>query len=387
MRYNFDEEIDRHGTNSRKWEDMREMFGRNDLFPMWIADMDFRTPPEIVEAIKKRADHGIFGYTFRPESFYDSIIKWMKTRHGIDVEREWIVDGAGVVSTLTVAVLSYTNPGDEIIVQPPVYYPFFRIIQNNGRIIVNNPLKLENRKYTMDFEDLERKITKRTKMLILCSPHNPVGRVWKMEELEMLGKICQKHGIIIASDEIHSDFVYSPNVHTSILSTSFKDSTLTFIAPNKTFNLAGIPSSVVIIPNKRIRDRFAVTSENFELETSNIFSIVATETAYTYGSEWLDELLIYLKGNFDLVETFLKERIPQARLITPEGTYLGWIDFRNLGLSDGELYNLITERAKVALDDGNLFGIGGSGFQRMNVAMPRNMLLKGLERLEKALRR
>ncbi|HEU24533.1 MAG TPA: putative C-S lyase [Mesoaciditoga lauensis] len=387
MRYNFDEEIDRHGTNSRKWEGMQEMFGRNDLFPMWIADMDFKTPPEIIDAIKKRADHGIFGYTFRPESFYDSIIKWMKGRHGIDVKREWIVDGAGVVSTLTMAVLSYTNPGDEIIVQPPVYYPFFRIIQNNGRIIVNNPLKLKDERYTMDFEDLEHKITKRTKMLILCSPHNPVGRVWKREELETLGEICERHGIIIASDEIHSDFVYSPNVHTSMLLTDFKELALTFIAPNKTFNLAGIPSSVVIIPDKKIRDRFLIASENFELETSNIFSIVATETAYTYGAQWLDELLIYLKGNFDLVKAFFEEKIPQVRLINPEGTYLGWIDFRNLGLSDGELYNLITERAGVALDDGNLFGIGGSGFQRMNVATPRHLLLKGLERLENALRR
>ncbi|BBJ28604.1 MalY/PatB family protein [Athalassotoga saccharophila] len=387
MRYNFDEEIDRHGTNSRKWEGMQEMFGRNDLFPMWIADMDFKTPPEIIEAIKKRADHGIFGYTFRPESFYDSIIKWMKTRHNVDVKKEWIVDGAGVVSTLTIAVLSYTNPGDEIIVQPPVYYPFFRIIQNNGRVIVNNPLRFENGRYTMNFEDLLRKITKRTRMLILCSPHNPVGRVWKSEEIETLGKICQRHDIIVASDEIHSDFVYSPNVHTSVLSTSFKESTLAFIAPNKTFNLAGIPSSVVIIPDKRMRDRFLITSENFELETSNIFSIVATEAAYTYGAEWLDELLTYLKGNFDLVRSFLKENIPQAKLVNPEGTYLGWIDFRGLGLSDGELYNLITEKAGIALDDGNLFGIGGSGFQRMNVAMPRNMLLKGLKKLEESLRR
>lgn len=387
MRYDFDEEIDRHGTNSRKWEGMQEMFDRNDLFPMWIADMDFKVPNQIVEAIKKRADHGIFGYTFRPESFYESVIEWIKSRHKIDVKREWMVDGSGVVSTLTVAILSYTNPGDEIIVQPPVYYPFFRIAQNNGRIIVNNPLKLVDGKYFMDFEDLENKITKRTKMLILCNPHNPVGRVWKSEELKKLGEICIRHNVLIASDEIHSDFVYKPNVHIPIFSTEFKDITLTFMSPNKTFNLAGIPSSVVIIPEKKFRDQFSVTLENLELETSNIFSMIATEAAYTYGASWLDELLEYLKGNFDFVRSFLNERIPQVKLIEPEGTYLGWLDFRAFGLSDKELYSLITEKAKVALDRGTLFGMGGSGFQRMNIAMPRTLLLKGLERLECAMRR
>jgi cystathionine beta-lyase len=384
-RYNFDEIIDRHGTNSVKWEGMTKMFGREELFPMWVADMDFKVPQEIVEAIKMRAEQGIFGYTFRPENFYNSIIGWMARRHNLDIKREWIVDGAGVVSALTIAVLAYTKPGDEIIVQPPVYYPFFRIIKNNGRIIVNNPLKFENKRYSMDFEDLRKKITSRTKMVILCNPHNPVGRVWNHQEIGELLDICDKNDLILASDEIHSDFVYEPNTHTSVLSFYSKANTVTFLAPNKTFNLAGIPSSIVVIPDKRLRDEFEITLENLDVETSNIFSIVATQAAYTYGDEWFDALLEYLTGNLKFLESFLDKEMPKVELIKPEGTYLAWLDFRRFGLSDENLSNLIIKKAHLALDDGNLFGIGGSGFQRMNIAMPRELLLTGLEKLKNAL--
>ncbi len=380
-RYNFDEKIDRHGTNSVKWEGMTKMFGREGLFPMWVADMDFKVPQEVINAIKARADHGIFGYTFRSENFYNSIIGWMKRRHNLDIKREWIVDGAGVVSAITIAVLAYTNPGDEIIVQPPVYYPFFRVVKNNGRIIVNNPLRFENGRYLMDFEDLKRKISRRTKMMILCNPHNPVGRVWTHDELETLLKICNDNDLILASDEIHSDFIYAPNIHTSILSLDSNRNTLTFLAPNKTFNLAGIPSSVVVIPEKRLRDEFQTMVENLDIETSNIFSMVATQAAYTYGDKWFDALLEYLTENLNFLESFIEEHIPKVNLIKPEGTYLAWLDFRKIGLSDEDISRLIIDKANLALDDGNLFGIGGSGFQRMNIAMPRELLLAGLKKL------
>ncbi len=383
-RYNFDEQIDRHGTNSVKWEGMTKMFGREGLFPMWVADMDFKVPDEIIEAIKVRADQGIFGYTFRPESFYTSIIGWMKRRHDLDIKREWIVDGAGVVSGLVMAVLTYTKPGDEIIVQPPVYYPFFRVIRNNGRIIVNNPLKFENKKYTMDFEDLEKKISQRTKMVILCNPHNPVGRVWSRDELEKLVQICKDNDLILVSDEIHSDFVYAPHVHTSVLSLNYNENTVTFLAPNKTFNIAGIPSSIVVIPDKRLRNDFQMMLENMDVETSNIFSIVAAQAAYTYGDDWFDALLEYLAGNLEFLESFLKSEMPKVDLVKPEGTYLAWLDFRKLGFSDEELSRILINKANLALDDGNLFGIGGSGFQRMNIAMPRKLLMTGLEKLKNA---
>ncbi len=383
-RYNFDEQIDRHGTNSVKWEGMTKMFGREGLFPMWVADMDFKVPDEIIEAIKVRADQGIFGYTFRPESFYTSIIGWMKRRHDLDIKREWIVDGAGVVSGLVMAVLTYTKPGDEIIVQPPVYYPFFRVIRNNGRIIVNNPLKFENKKYTMDFEDLEKKISQRTKMVILCNPHNPVGRVWSRDELEKLVQICKDNDLILVSDEIHSDFVYDPYVHTSVLSLNYNENTVTFLAPNKTFNIAGIPSSIVVIPDKRLRNDFQMMIENMDVETSNIFSIVAAQAAYTYGDDWFDALLEYLAGNLEFLESFLKSEMPKVDLVKPEGTYLAWLDFRKLGFSDEELSRILINKANLALDDGNLFGIGGSGFQRMNIAMPRKLLMTGLEKLKNA---
>ncbi|MGC9218805.1 MAG: MalY/PatB family protein, partial [Athalassotoga sp.] len=317
--------------------------------------------------------------------FYNSIIGWMARRHDLDIKREWIIDGAGVVSALTIAVLAYTKPGDEIIVQPPVYYPFFRIIKNNGRIIVNNPLKFENKRYSMDFEDLRKKITNRTKMVILCNPHNPVGRVWNRQEIGELLNICDKNDLILASDEIHSDFVYEPNKHTSVLSFASKANTVTFLAPNKTFNLAGIPSSIVVIPDKRLRDEFEVTLENLDVETSNIFSIVATQAAYTYGDEWFDALLEYLTGNLKFLESFLDREMPKVDLVKPEGTYLAWLDFRRFGLSDENLSSLIIKKAHLALDDGNLFGIGGSGFQRMNIAMPRELLLTGLEKLKNAL--
>ncbi len=383
-RYNFDEQIDRYGTNSVKWEGMTKMFGREGLFPMWVADMDFKVPDEIIEAIKVRADQGIFGYTFRPESFYTSIIGWMKRRHDLDIKREWIVDGAGVVSGLVMAVLTYTKPGDEIIVQPPVYYPFFRVIRNNGRIIVNNPLKFENKKYTMDFEDLEKKISQRTKMVILCNPHNPVGRVWSRDELEKLVQICKDNDLILVSDEIHSDFVYDPYVHTSVLSLNYNENTVTFLAPNKTFNIAGIPSSIVVIPDKRLRNDFQMMIENMDVETSNIFSIVAAQAAYTYGDDWFDALLEYLAGNLEFLESFLKSEMPKVDLVKPEGTYLAWLDFRKLGFSDEELSRILINKANLALDDGNLFGIGGSGFQRMNIAMPRKLLMTGLEKLKNA---
>uniref|UniRef100_A0A7V3VT14 cysteine-S-conjugate beta-lyase n=1 Tax=Mesoaciditoga lauensis TaxID=1495039 RepID=A0A7V3VT14_9BACT len=384
MEYNFDEYVDRHGTNSRKWERMEELFGKNDLLPMWIADMDFRAPHQIVEALKKRAEHGIFGYTFRPDAFYDSARQWISKRNNWNVEKEWMVDSSGVVSAIIVAVLSYTKPGDGIIVQPPVYYPFFNVIKNNDRKILYNDLIFENGRYTMNFEDLENKV-KDAKMLILCNPHNPVGRVWTEEELARLGKICLDNDVIIASDEIHSDFIYEGYKHVHIASLDgLSKRTVTFIAPNKTFNLAGIPASISIIPDEGLRKSYGETMVALGIETSNIFSITATEAAYRYGEEWFEALLKYLRGNIEFLKAFLNDRLPDVQVVVPEGTYLVWLNFRKLGLTDDELSNLIIKKAKVALDDGNMFGHGGSGFQRMNIATPRSLLKDGLESICKA---
>jgi cystathionine beta-lyase len=384
MEYNFDEYVDRHGTNSIKWEKMEELFGKNDLLPMWIADMDFRTPHQIVEALKKRAEHGIFGYTFRPDAFYDSARQWISKRNNWNVEKEWMVDSSGVVSAIIIAVLSYTKPGDGIIVQPPVYYPFFNVIKNNDRKILYNDLIFENGRYTMNFEDLENKV-KDAKMLILCNPHNPVGRVWTEEELARLGKICLENDVIIASDEIHSDFIYEGYKHVHIASLDgLSKRTVTFIAPNKTFNLAGIPASISIIPDEGLRKSYGETMVALGIETSNIFSITATEAAYRYGEEWFEALLKYLRGNIEFLKAFLNDRLPDVQVVVPEGTYLVWLNFRKLGLTDDELSNLIIKKAKIALDGGNMFGHGGSGFQRMNIATPRSLLKDGLESICKA---
>lgn len=387
MGYNFDQVVERRNTNSIKWDYVENMFGAADLLPLWVADMDFQVPEAIVEAVTMRAAHGVYGYTAIPDSVYQAICKWVEKRHGWRIEKSWIGFTSGVVTALNIAVHAFTKPGDKVLIQSPVYRPFFMAIENNGRQIVNSPLKLVNGKYQIDFVELEKQFDSRVKMMILCNPHNPVGRVWTKEELERLGELCLKHNVVILSDEIHSDFIYPGHKHISLasLSEDLAQNTITCIAPNKTFNVAGLSTGAVVIPNTQLKTQFDIALENAAVKT-NLFGIIAMEAAYRFGEEWLDELLKYLEGNRQFLAQFIEERIPQIHLIQPEGTFLTWLDCRELGMEPAELRRFMIEKAKVGLNDGVWFGPGGEGFQRLNIGCPRSIIQEALERIEQAVK-
>ena len=389
MKYNFDEIIDRTNYHSVKWDELKIKFGDipEDVLPMWIADMEFRSPQPVIEAIKKANEHGIYGYTSRPDSYYQAIIDWMEKRHNWKIKKDWLAFSPGVVPALSFIIRAFCQPGDKVVVQPPVYYPFFRVIENNGCHVVNNPLKLSNKKYFMDWEDLERKVDDlRVKLLILCSPHNPVGRVWQKEELIILGEICLKHNIIVVSDEIHADILFKGYKHIPFASISpaFAHNSITCTAPSKTFNLAGLQTSSIIIPNKKYYKIYNNILNGLALDENNVFGLVALEAAYRDGEEWLEQLLSYLNENLKFLMKYFKERIPKIKVIKPEGTYLIWLDCRQLELSAKDLNNLMIKKARVALDDGCWFGAEGKGFMRINIACPRSFLEEGLKRIEKA---
>ena len=388
MPHDFDRSIDRMNTQSVKWDGLQMRFGVNDALPMWVADMDFKAPPAVVEALTKRAEHGIYGYTLRGEEYHQSVIGWLERRHGFTVLAEWLQHSPGVVAGLSLIVHTFSMPGDKIIVQPPVYYPFSRVIAGLGRTIVENPLLFDGTRYEMDFEDLEAKAAAGAKMIILCSPHNPVGRVWTPDELQKLGEICLRHNVLVVSDEIHSDLLFLGVRHTPFasLSESFAQNSITCIAPSKTFNLAGLATSVIIIPNADLGARYAATMDQFHLNGANTFGATALQAAYTHGDAWVDDLRAYLQGNLDYMTQFMEERIPEIKVIKPEGTYLVWIDCRALGLDDKALDAFFLERAKMALDEGHIFGTGGSGFQRVNLACTRATLEKAMNSLQSAVR-
>jgi len=386
MRYNFDEVIDRQPTSSLKWSYMGRLFGVEEALPMWVADMDFRSPQPVIDALRARVEHGIYGYPLRPPSYYQAIIGWLQRRHGWEIKREWLAYSPGVVPGLSLAINAYTHPGDKVIIQPPVYYPFFSVVKNNGRQLVENPLRLENNRYRFDLEGLQRLCDARTRLLILCSPHNPVGRVWDRNELTQLGELCLQHDIIVVSDEIHADLILKGYRHTPMAAISevFAQNTVTLIAPSKTFNLAGLATAAAIIPNPRLHQLFTTALESFGAHSGNIFGIVALEAAYTCGDDWLDQCLEYIQGNLEYLTAYLAEKIPKIKIIPPEGTYLVWLDCRELGLDKVALNDLFLKKAKVALDDGPIFGSGGEGFQRINIACPRAILTEGLQRIERA---
>jgi cysteine-S-conjugate beta-lyase len=379
----FDQFIERRQTNSVKWDAVESVFGKKDLLPMWVADMDFPAPQPVIDALKKRAEHGIFGYSTIPPSTYEAILHWLKNRHGWNVQKNWLTFCQGVVPAISMAVQAFTDPGDRIVVQSPIYYPFFHMVEKNGRILINNPLVLQDGKYVMDFTDLEEKLSSGAKMLLLCNPHNPVGRVWSKEELTKLGELCLKYNVLVLSDEIHSDLVLKKSVHTPYASISeeFANHSITCIAPSKTFNLAGLQASVVIIPNKKLHKTFKDYQNRQGHFTLNTFGIVGMEAAYRYGQEWLDALLQYLEGNLDFTERYIREHIPKLTLIKPEATYLVWINCKNLGLTDQEIKHLLIEKGKLAVEPGPKYGEGGEGFIRINIACPRRILRDGLERL------
>jgi cystathionine beta-lyase len=387
MRYDFDTPVDRRNTASIKWDYGKRLTGLEQLLPLWVADMDFPACTEVIDALKRRAEHGVFGYTLEPESYYQAAIDWMRRRHGWEIRRGWMIAAPGVVPSLNLALLAYSQPGDGIIIQPPVYYPFKESILRQERRVVDNPLRLEGDRYTMDFDQLEEAIDERTRLLVLCSPHNPVSRVWSRSELEQLVQICLRRKIIILSDEIHHDLIMPGYRHTPTASLSEEAAalTVTLTSATKTFNLAGLGCSLTIASDKQLRDQFQATQKRICTGIANAFSTVATEAAYRHGESWLEQVLDYVKSNCEFLITYLGEHLPKTRIIPLEGTYLAWVDFRALGLSDQQLKERILEQARVWLDDGPIFGPGGEGFQRINLACPRKTLEQALEAMVRVL--
>ncbi|MBN2173566.1 MAG: PatB family C-S lyase [Bacteroidales bacterium] len=388
MKYDFDEIIHRKGTSCVKWDYAERFLEASDVLPMWVADMDFRTPDFIVDAVRERAEHEVFGYTLRPDSYYESIINWIGKKHHWNIEKDWIIFSPGIVPAVNMAVMAYTQPGDKVIVQPPVYFPFFSAVTENGRQLVYNQLVLNNGRYYMDFDDLEKKIDNRTKMVIISNPHNPGGSAWTKEELEKLGKICIDHNQILVSDEIHSDLVLKSFKHTvaANISNEIAKVSVTMMAPSKTFNLAGMATSSVIISDPDLRNTFQVMLDRVHVGMGNLFGMVASEAAYTHGEKWLQQLVEYIQGNVDFVDGYLKNNIPKVRMIRPEATYMIWLDFRELKMNDRELKDFIILKARLGLNDGPTFGPGGDGFQRMNVACPQALVKEAMHRLEKAIK-
>ena len=387
MKYNFDEVIDRKNTDSMKWSAsyLERHFGSADCVPLWVADMDFRTAQPVIDAVTERAGHGIYGYALAGDEFYEAVIKWQKRRNGWEVKKEWIVFSPGVVPALWHIVRTFCSPGEKVILQSPVYYPFYKVIEDNGCQVINNRLINNGGRYEMNFDELEKQAADGSvRMMILCSPHNPVGRVWTKEELRRVSEICFANDVLLVSDEIHSDLVFRPNVHTpaASLSEELMMNTITCMAPSKTFNLAGVQVSDVIVPDRRLRRRLAGSLKSAGV-MPNVFGLAAQTAAYNEGEEWLEQLLEYLAGNLDFMENFITSELPEVKFRRPEGTYLAWLDFSVYGFTTEELQNRMKNKAGVALDDGYIFGDGGEPCQRINFACPRSVLIKAMERLRK----
>lgn len=399
MYFNFDEEISRENTNASKWGLIQDendpqqtsptnlFIGENRVLPMWVADMDFASPPAVVNALIERAQHGIYGYTFRTARYNEAVVNWMRKRHGWEISPEWICATPGVVPALNMLMRTFVAPGERVIVQPPVYYPFFSAIKNNGGEIVFNPLSYQNGRYQMDFQGLEVIARDpRLKMAILCSPHNPVGRVWSADELARFGEICLRNNVLVVSDEIHGDLIYPGYkfVPFATVSQDFAQNSVTCTAASKTFNLAGLKTSNLITPNETLRSRIEKTLQNSGITGMDAFGVVAVEAAYNEGEEWLDSMLKYLEGNLRYLQKFVSEQIPQITVVNPEGTYLVWLDCRGLGLDRKGLRQLLLNEARVYFDEGSIFGAQGEGFQRINIACSRLILVDALERIRQA---
>jgi cystathionine beta-lyase len=391
LTFYFDKVIARDGTASVKQDGCVDYFGTSDILPLWVADMDFAAPDAVTRALTQRAENPIYGYTFYPESMVDALISWLKKRHGWTVERDWIVMAPGVVTSLFASVMAFAEQGEGVIVQPPVYAPFFSAVTTNQRRLIENPLILVDGAYHIDFEHLERCAADGAKILLFCSPHNPVGRVWSKAELVQLLSITRRYGITILSDEIHADLVYpdlkltedstGEQYTTLALLANEGDKIITAVAPSKTFNIAGLGLSALIVPNPAQRVTLKKVFNSLHLSNTNPFSIAAFEAAYRGGEAWLDALLVYLRDNRDFVSEYLKKNIPAIRLIQPQGTYLLWLDCRDLNMTDLKLEEFFVKEAKVGLNLGKSFGKGGSGFMRLNIASPRSVIAEALNRI------
>ena len=387
----FDRYIERRGTRSIKWDGCNDKFGVDpsvEMIPMWIADMDFQAPREVIDAVIKKAEEGIYGYSTKPDSFYETIIRWVKARYGWDVKKEWIIFTPGVIPGFTIAIQNFTDPGDGIIVQTPVYYPFMDGIRNNGRRIIENVLKEENGYYTMDFEDLEAKAKDpKNKLMILSNPHNPVGRAWTPEELEKVGNICADNGVVLVSDEIHADLMMKGSHHQAMcaLSEKIKQNTITNYAPSKTFNLAGLQTAYAISPNDEMRKVFNDGLTANRIYNMNWFGPVALEAAYNSCGNYVEALNEYLDSNMDYMKDYLEKNLPQLHMRKPEATYMPWVDFRDTGMTPDEIEHFIAHKAHIGVDMGSWFGECGKGFLRFNVACPRSTLERALDQLKAAL--
>lgn len=387
MPVDFDTVPNRRGTNCFKYDFAREMGMPEDVLPLWVADMDFPTAPAVLERLHALAEHGIFGYTGVKDAYFSAVHNWYAQRFGWETQRSWLVTTPGVVFAIAIAIRAFTQKGDAILIQQPVYYPFANKVTENDRQLVVNPLVLKNGRYEMDFADMERKIVDyHVKMLLLCSPHNPVGRVWTKEELLRVGEICQKHGVLVVSDEIHADFTYAGHTHRVFASvkSEFADFTITCTAPSKTFNLAGLQNSNIFIPNRQLRHAYKKELSACGCGGTNCMGMAACQAAYEAGADWLEQLKQYLAGNLAYIRQFLCEKLPDITLIEPEGTYLVWLDLRKLGLTEQQQRQLIVQDAKLWLDTGTLFGQGGEGFERINIACPRTTIEQAMQRLEHA---
>lgn len=386
MKYNFDEIMDRKKTESVKWAQRPNI--PQDALPLWVADMDFRSPIEVIQALQDRVEHGVFGYPRIPEEYHQAIIAWMQNRHQWQIEKSWIVRVPGVVPAMNISVRAFLRPGDKVLIQQPVYTPFMQSIEQNGAQIVNSPLKLNGTRYEIDFEDFEKKAQDPSvKLFFLCNPHNPVGRVWSKEELERLGEICLKHNVLVFSDEIHQDLVYRGATHIPFasLSAELANICMTATAPSKTFNIAGLHAANVIISNKALRQEFMREVNRVSVGSLNVLGIVATTAAYTHGADWLEQAMDYIEGNKDYVMRFIEEQLPMLKVVPPEATYLLWLDCRAVGLDNQELTDFMLHKAGLWLNDGYAYGEEGSGFVRLNIACPRKILEQAMQQLKDAI--
>ncbi len=384
--YNFDKIISREETSCVKYDSRKEVFGTEDVLPMWVADMDFQSPPAVLEAARKLCDHGVFGYTFRSEGSIQAFINWVAKRHNWQIKREWITSSPGIVTALPLAIRAFTNARDKIMIQTPVYPPFHTVVNESGRQLICNSLILSEGEYQVDWEDFEVKLRSGVKMFILCNSHNPLGRVWRREELKRMGEICCKYNVIIFSDEIHADLALFGNVHTPMASVSEEIalSTVTAMAPSKTFNIAGMLNSVIISSSSKLLDSFKKELMLMHLDLGNIFGHVTMEAAYKYGEEWLEELIKYLEKNVNYVCDFISNEVPSIKLVRPQGSFLLWLDFRETGYNHQEVSKRLIQIAKLGINDGAAFGKEGIGFRRMNIGAPLSVVKDGMVRLKRA---
>ncbi|TVY08462.1 MalY/PatB family protein [Paenibacillus cremeus] len=386
MTHNFDREINRRNTNSYKWDQSEKLFGSSDIVPLWVADMDFEGPPAVKAALEKRASLGVYGYTIKSEDYYKAITSWFQRRHHWTIQPEWISDSPGIVTSLSLAVDLFSEPGSQVILQSPVYYPFYDVIKDNGRVVAKNPLLLQNGRYEMDYAHLEELMQGGAKLLLLCNPHNPGGRVWTREDLERLGELILKHGVTVISDEIHCDMTFEGHPYTPFasLSKEIANLTVTLLAPSKTFNMPSLHASFAVSSNPEFKRTFDKRLKTLSLHMTNFFVPCAVEAAFNEGDAWLDELIPYIYGNMEYASNYLSEHLPEVKPMRPEGTYLLWIDCRGLGLDVKQLKALMFEQAKVAFSEGSVFGTEAQGYLRINLACTRRTLQDALEKFCRA---